>query len=474
MTFREEEPTRAWSTHAWSAHGRPHVSPLYSPWQLLYVDDVLDAPGAQVGLAALRAPAEQRDAAFDRVRELLEGQHADWQALDGAWRPLMKLLTRLQNRYLPEVTGRARMLYDVVQQRYVDVWQAEVELFDPQATAAELQVATPQVTDAYWFLTERGIDREPQDGLEVLRRARPRAAHKRVRGMPRRAQDHFDAAEVLRRFIIDLTGQAPSRTPMWPMDGRQPERAALYDRGPAGRTTREQLQQELVQTGLYPHAVHVVGEGKSEKEMVRRLVEGLLGRQLADEIGFTDLGGSGSASKLTTMVGGFTTYAERTVVVVDSEGAMARYVTGLIRAGELPEEDVMLFGNNLEESNFTPTEMLEVLTERAANPPDERPAVTLDLPVEDLLAEHRTRRRTAGEEPGLARIMLGLAEDPKYGGPIRLSKSELAQALADRMLRDLDNCPDDEEALNDLRARRPVLKFVLDRVIPVIAGRRRP
>lgn len=76
MTFREEDATRAWSAHAWNAHGRPHVSALYSPWQLLYVDDVLDAPGVQVGLAALRPPAGQRDAAFDRMRELLEAQHA--------------------------------------------------------------------------------------------------------------------------------------------------------------------------------------------------------------------------------------------------------------------------------------------------------------------------------------------------------------------------------------------------------------
>jgi len=29
------------------------------------------------------------------------------------------------------------MLYDVVQQRHVDLWQARLEHFDPQLTAAE-------------------------------------------------------------------------------------------------------------------------------------------------------------------------------------------------------------------------------------------------------------------------------------------------------------------------------------------------
>jgi hypothetical protein len=72
MTFREEEPTREWSAYAWNAHGRPHTSAFYSPWQLLYEDDVLDAPSASLGLETLRAPAEQRDAVLQHWRELLE------------------------------------------------------------------------------------------------------------------------------------------------------------------------------------------------------------------------------------------------------------------------------------------------------------------------------------------------------------------------------------------------------------------
>jgi hypothetical protein len=474
MTFREEEPTRQWSAYAWNTHARPRTSALYSPWQLLYVDEVLDAPSAGLGLEMLRAPAEQREAALQQWHELLEIQEARWRALDAGWRPLMKLLVRLQNRYLPEITGRTRMLYDVQQQLQVDPWPGERERFDASAVAAELGVSASQVSEAYWFLVERGIDREPQDGLELLRRARPRSMHESLRGMPRRAQDHFDAAQILRLFVTDLTGQPPGRTPHWPLDGRQRERAALYDRGPAARTSREQLQEELVQTGLYPHAVHVVGEGKSEEEIVHRLVEGLLGRQWADEVGFTDLGGSGSASRLNTMVGGFTTYAQRTVVIADSEGAMAQRVTGLIRSQKLPEEDVLLFKANLEESNFSPAEMLHVLVERAANPPDERPAVTLALPLSDVLAAHEKRRERAREDPGLAGTLLKLAEDPKYGGPVTISKPDFAYALADRILGELNEAQGDEQAIEALRRSRPLLAFVLDRVLPVLMGPRWP
>jgi hypothetical protein len=474
MTFREEEPAKEWKAHAWDNHGRPHTSALYSPWQLLYLDNVTDPPAARVGLDVLRAPAEQRDKVLDTWRGLLEAEEARWHALDSAWRPLMKVLVRLQNRYLPEVTGQSRMLYDTAQQTLVDPWPEVLSSFDALAAASELGVSAPQLSKAYWFLVERGLDRDPRDGLELLRRARPRSAHKHVQGLPRRAQDLFDAAQVLRLFLRDLTGNPPERNPLWRMDGRQRERAAFYDLGPAAPTTREQLRAELADLGLYPHAVHLVGEGGSEKDIVHRLVEGLLGSQLADEIGFTDLGGSGSASRLPTMVKGFTTYAQRTVVIVDSEGQMAQYVKGLVRSGQLPEDDILNFTENLEDSNFSPAEMLKVLTDLAASPADGLPPVTLTLPLDEVLAAHQERSRKSGEPPGRAGTLLKLAQDPKYGGPVTVSKLNFARALADRMLADLDAGEDDQRATEAVLKNRPLLAFVLDRIVPVVASRYQP
>lgn len=474
MTFREEEPAREWQAYAWDNHGRPHTSALYSPWQLLYLDNVTDKPVARVGLDVLRAPAEQRDKVLGTWRGLLEAEEARWQALDSAWRPLMKVLVRLQNRYLPEFTGQTRMLYDTAQKTLVDPWPEVLSSFDAQAAASELGVSAAQLSKAYWFLVERGIDREPRDGLELLRRARPRSAQKHVQGLPRRGQDLFDAAQVLWLFLRDLTGNPPGRNRLWRMDGRQRERAVYYDLGPAAPTTREQLRPELAHIGLYPHAVHLVGEGGSENDIVHRLAEGLLGTQLADEIGFTDLGGSGSASRLPTMVKGFTTYAQRTVVIVDNEGQMAQYVKALVRSGQLPEDDILNFTENLEDSNFSLAEMIKVLTDLAASPKDGRPAVTLQLPVEDVLAAHEARSRKAGEPPGRAGTLLKLAQDPKYGGPVTVSKPDFARALADQMLADLDTAEGDQQATQAVLQNRPLLAFVLDRIVPVVASRCRP
>jgi hypothetical protein len=295
-----------------------------------------------------------------------------------------------------------------------------------------------------------------------------------VQGLPRRGQDLFDAAQVLWLFLRDLTGNPPERNRLWRMDGRQRERAVYYDLGPAAPTTREQLRAELAHIGLYPHAVHLVGEGGSERDIVHRLAEGLLGTQLADEIGFTDLGGSGSASRLATMVKGSTTYAQRTVVIVDSEGKMAQYVKGLVRSGQLPEDDILNFTENLEDSNFSLTEMIKVLTDLAASPADGRPAVTLQLPVEDVLAAQEARSRKAGEQPGRAGTLLKLAQDPKYGGPVTVSKPDFARALADQMLADLDAAEGDQQATQAVLQNRPLLGFVLDRIVPVVTSRYRP
>jgi hypothetical protein len=289
-----------------------------------------------------------------------------------------------------------------------------------------------------------------------------------MRGAVRLAQDHYDAAQVLHLFLTDLGGQPPARPSYTLMDGRSRARDDLYERAPTQRMTRDLLQDELVHTGLYPHGVHLVGEGKSEQHIVQRLVSGLLGRRIGEELGFTDLGGAGMASRLPTMVGGFKEYALRTIVIVDDEGKLAEYVTGLVRSGDLPEEDVLQFKENLEESNFEPQEMLDVLIELAGRPPEGREPVTLTLPLDTAEGEHEKRRKNANasEPPGFAGTLLDLAEDPQHGAA-RISKPEFAVALADRMLADLEQAWGDKVALTALYEKRPLLKFVLERVIPV-------
>lgn len=472
MSFREEHSYANWSTYAWDAHGHPHTTALYSSWQVLYIDDALDRSNESLPLSILLAPAEQLNATIEKVRGFLEGLDGSWRALHENWTPLLKLLVRVQNRYLPEVTGSVNLPFDVELGKRVDPYRREVEGFDAQAAIGELGVEHEQIFDAYWFLVERGIDREPRDEMERLRRARPRSAYKNWRGPVRRAHDHYQAAEVLRLLLTELTGESPGRPPGWPMDGRQPFRGSLYDKGPVPRLSRGERQEELIATALYPHAVHVVGEGKSEREFITTLVAAIIGERAAQEIGFTDLGGSGSASRLTTMVEGFTTYAERTVLIVDSEGEMERYVVGLERSGKLASEDILRFTSNIEDDSFDATEQIDVLTQFAANPQDGRPAVQLTITEEQLEQAYSERRIRARQDPGRAGVLLGLAEDPTKGGPVCLGKPEFACILAERMLDEMAAAQGDQQATDALYERRRLVKFTLERIVPPLMSPR--
>lgn len=111
LSFREDEGPKPWSTYEWDFDGRPQVTPLYSPWQLLYVDDVLDGTGADVGLEMALGDSAARDRFLDQLRPWLQDQDSAWRAIDDAWRPLVKLLVRLQNRYWPQITNRVSLIH---------------------------------------------------------------------------------------------------------------------------------------------------------------------------------------------------------------------------------------------------------------------------------------------------------------------------------------------------------------------------
>ena len=145
------------------------------------------------------------------------------------------------------------------------------------------------------------------------------------------------------------------------------------------------------------------------------------------------------------MVKGFTTYAQRTVVIVDSEGKMAQYVKGPVRSGQLPEDDILNFAENLEDSNFSLAEMITVLTNLAASPADGRPPVTLTLPLDDVLAAHEARSRKAGEPPGRAGNLLKLPRVRNTEDLYRI-QPDFVRALADQMLADLDEAQGDKQA----------------------------
>jgi hypothetical protein len=469
LRFREEEPVQSWSEYAWEPHGHKSITALYSPWQILYLDEVIARSGERVPLSLLGGPPDDLAAWIEKLRELVGNLDASWRSLHDDWQPLIKLLVRLQNRYLPETSRQSTFLWDEGARTRIEPWKRERQSFDAHAMMTELHLDTARVQDAYWFLVERGISREPRDGMELLRRARPRQAHTQWRGAARHAEDHFEAAHMLYLFLTDLTGVPPPRPNAWPLDGRQEFRAYLFDRGPVPDVTRDEVRGALFDVEVDPHAVHVVGEGKCEREYVETIARAFVGSQQAARIGYTDLKGSGAAALLPTIVRGLSTYVGRTVVIVDSEGKMKNRTDELERTGVLPATDILRFARNIEEDNFSLTELIDALTNLAANPLAGITSVALTLTEAEVEAAYKKRpRKGRDDDPGLAGVLLHLAE--RHDPPVRIAKPVFSVALAERLLDAYEATDNDSAARDALFKRRPVLAFALDRIIPALYG----
>lgn len=468
LTFREEAGAQAWSVYAWEAWGHPQVSAMYSPWQLLYIDVVAREDGVDLPIDLVLGPFEELERQLSVVRPLIERQRGLLDVIDATWRPLIKMLVAIQNVYWPKVRGRITLTLSLDGGRHFAGNTKEA----PAALLARVGCSIEEVTAAYEFLVERGLAREPQDeGMVILRRFVPRDYHVRWRGPVQHAQDHFDAAQMLYLWLTDLTGRAPGRPESWLADGRQAQRFALYDSGFALHTMTDALKRELIENELYPHGPAVIGEGPSERIIVDWLVQELLG--LRGAIEFHELGGSGAAKRMPLLVEILEQYVVEAFLIVDNEGDMARYVDKAVSDGKLARENVLRADDSLEQSNFTPAELIQVAADIAADPPsDGRAAATLALTPEELVAKHDDRRsRIRDNKPGLADTMLMLAEQPDHGS-VRLSKPELAEGLAKLLITELRQATNSAD-VEALKERRPITRFVIERLCPVL-NRPRP
>jgi hypothetical protein len=475
LRFVDEGEPQPWKTHAWRSEFEPdfdQVSPLYSGWQLLYVDNVLEGTGAEISLNTLLLPSGEREAQLEVLRRFAERQDAAWRALDEAWRPTLKLLVGLQNRYWPDVTGRMAVVPNAAgNEGYMRAGPDPLGM-DPSEMLERLGTTHAEVLSAYQFLVERGLDRDPRDGLTLLRRARPRAFHLRWHGLPRRAQDAFDAAETLRRFLVDLTGEQPERPQNWPLDGRQPERGALYDRGPGAPWASEEIKQQLLAAELYPHGVHVIGEGQSEQIVVERLVELLLGPDALTEVAFYDLEGSGSATQVEPLSQALAGYAVRCLVIVDAEGQMAEYISAAVEAGKLDRADVLLSPDSLEPANASSQELVDLAKEMGRHMPDGQDPVEFELTADELDEYHADRlaRSPRKNAPGKADSLIRLVRR-RTEGQLDIDKLDFIESFAGLLVDELAVA--DVEMLARVKAHRPIVSFVIDRLAEAL-NRPRP
>ena len=277
IVFRDEcEQFEPWDSYAWDASGYPHVSALFSPWQILVVPDAIDGGTVRVPLELL-AEGSGSPQWGESPRAFFRSQYEQWTHLHEWWDPTLRLLVRLQNRYWPEVLGRV-----VVVPGEDGEWRDPRSLveFDPHAVLDELAVTAADIAEAYRHLARRGDDLEYGDGAYLLRQMFPRPRRRWFEKGARRAQDFYDAAEVLRRFYRDITGETLA-DPQLAAGAHTDEEVAIFGQrrekllghAPRLRYDAEDVKRVLGSLGIYPHGVHVIVEGETEEDLVVGMIE---------------------------------------------------------------------------------------------------------------------------------------------------------------------------------------------------------
>lgn len=444
MTFRDEAGFQRWSQYRFREDGFHRVIALYSPWQLMYLKSALEDRLVLFTLPYILGRRDRFLRGITNSRPFWRVDREAWQSLEENWRPVVLLLCWFQNRYLPFVRGRSTMVYVRGRREPVDPVYDEIRTFDAGRLIKRLGISVDDIRKTYSQLALIGETRDPiKDWFLVVRAASPRA-HDKFEGDARLAQLIYDAAEILRRLLYDLTGEIELDVDEVLGDPRGfkqrmlgYERRLVYD--------RDDFKKILDRKMLSPFGVHVFVEGPSDQELIGGLIDAIWGNHRQLGVRFTPLGGLGEVARQSTLFEIFSTYARKALLVADDEGNVERDLKRLRKAGLLVAGDEFHgWKRNIEEDNASPRELVAIAQSIAAGR-----GAKLKLSVAQL----NRIRKAVGPKRGFARIIVEQARQQD----ITVTKEEIAIALRELILDELNDVKDEKT----VSERRPVLGLAL-------------
>jgi hypothetical protein len=437
IVFRDEVDYVPWSEYA--VHDGMVVAPrpYYSPWQLLYFNDAVELQYHSVPIEWL-LDDERRATLGSGHRNFLSWQLERWRQLDREWRGILLVLLRLQSRYGPSVKGTLiKSTVNLVKHPQTGVYVDPSELeppFDARRVLDELGLTLEAVKGMHQRIALDGMgigDGDPLRYWHMLIRMAPAKQRARLRGKARRAQDAYDAAEMLRRYYFDLTGELlPNPDDIFDLSDKSWKKQ-FFGKWPAFSYTRADLAVELRLRDLHPHQVHIVVEGETEEIVCRHVLETVAAMALNDMgVSIQRLFGVGNMRR--EMLRALKAFPRFLVFVADREGDMAREVEALKKEGVLTDEATCLWETSFEEDNFSDEELVAMIGAIGADR-----GATLTLDAQTMRALYDARRGEVGKDAkGLASFALSLAQRPQYGSVVA-SKTQLAERMADLILEDL-------------------------------------
>jgi hypothetical protein len=451
VVLREEHDFVPWTRYEVVDDYSSHARPYYAHWQLLYVWEAVDGNRIPVTLDWLLDGARRAGELSQQVTEIYTRYRERWRSTDLDWRSTVLLLVRLQNRYGPLIKGtltksRSTLVYNHELGEHVDPYHEEVRRFEPHVVLEELGLAPDDVKELQTQLAIYGTQADPVERWYMLLRMSSYKEREKLNGPVRRAHDAYDAAEILRRFYYDLTGELLLNPDEVFDVSDKSWKKRIFGRWPFLAYTRADLQAELRRHDLWRHQVHLIVEGETEAIVCRRVLEAIGGAKLSDfGIHLATLKGVGRVRLHQELIRATHTFSRYAVLVADREGDLEREVELMKHEGLLTEDSVLLWETSFEEDNFTDEEMTSLL-ERLAGEAN----VSLSLDPGEFRRrydEHRGRAGTGAR--GAMTYLLGIA-GATTGGRFNPPKTVVAERLAELLL---DDFAENEDAVD----RRPIL-----------------
>jgi hypothetical protein len=452
--LREEHDFVPWSEYEVADDYASQPRPFYAHWQLLYLQEAVDLGRVEVTLSWL-LDDERRVSLSEQAAGIYSWQRERWQSTDWNWRSTVLLLVRLQNRYAPLIKGtlttsRSTLIYDPDVGDYVDPYHEEVRRFDPQTVLAELGLAEAGIKDVQRELAIYGASADPMAAWHMLLRMTSYKEREKLKGAVRRAHDAYDAAEILRRFYYDLTGELLLNPDEIFDVSDKSWKQRLFGRWPFLTYTRADLQAELRRHDLWPHQVHLIVEGETEAIVCRRVIESVAATKLSDlGIHLATLRGVGRVRLHQELIRATHTFSRHAVLVADREGDIEREVELMKNDGLLTDESVLLWDASFEEDNFGDEELTTMLEGLA-----QEVGVDLSLDPQAFRARYDEHRERVGKDArGAMTYMLGMAAEAT-NRRFKPSKTLVGERLAQLLLTNLLEHGEEAEA------ERPILRLL--------------
>jgi hypothetical protein len=435
VVWREERNFEPWEAHGWHAYDEPfvEVSERFSPWQLLYLSDALELHAPVVAVKQLLGG---RNGVGETLQQVVARADRRLRRLDEDWRPVIKFLIALQPRLWPYRRQSTTLLHEPGRPGHVDPLSEAVQSFNSAELLRRFDLSLDQLAQVHSMFAGAGRNLDPLPRWYRLSEAAPRVVTDDLRGEALRARDLYDAAYLVRQFYFLATDSwLPRSDELWD-PAIDPRRQHLPRVPQPGKWKRADLKGLLVREGLYPHRIHFFVEGRTELIVLSRLLPILGFSMPGSGMAVTDIHGVDQLERHALIFAAATEVASRAVLVADLEGTLAKLVKRLREDGLFAgEEDVLLWSRDgqsidFEEANFTEREILNAIQSAARK---RVPGIRVNLDVPTLRRRRRADTRPGRKPPALAKFALAQVEEEG----IRVSKPDLAEALAAKLMREI-------------------------------------